>query len=119
MDKKSLNGYNKELKDLHKLVYYKNWQESILYIDNEFREDIITWILYLEETKYIFNDISSRYISDCNNSQINDRFESKVRLDYKIHQFIERRENIVKIMNQIYKSDKKFLDINEIMKNNL
>lgn len=119
MDKKSLNGYNKELKDLHKLVYYKNWQESILYIDNEFREDIITWILYLEETKYIFNDISSRYISDCNNSQINDRFESKVRLDYKIHQFIERRENLVKIMNQIYKSDKKFLDINEIMKNNL
>lgn len=122
MDKKNLNGYNQELKDLHKLVYYKNWQESILYIDNKFREEIITWILYLEETKDIFNDIPSRYISDmtdCNNSQVNNRFDGKVRLNYKIDQFIETREYLVKIMNKVYKSDKKFLTINEIMEKNL
>lgn len=119
MEKKSLNGYNKELKDLHKLVYYKNWQESILYIDNKFREEIITWILYLEETKHIFNDLPSRYIrssNECGSSQLNDRLDSEARLNYMIYQFIESREYIVEIMNKIYKSNKRFPTVGEIMK---
>ncbi|MGL5750151.1 MAG: hypothetical protein ACRCXT_06465 [Paraclostridium sp.] len=103
MEEKSLNGDNRELKDLHKLVYYKNWQDSILYIDSKFREAIITWILYLEETKDIFDGIS----------------DDEVKINYKIYQFIEIREDIVRIMNQVYKSDKKFSTLTEIMERHL
>lgn len=71
-------------------------------------------ILYLEETKYIFNDVTSRYIhnaNNCNNSQVSDRFGDEIILNYKIYQFIETREYLLKTMNPGYKNNKILLHL--------